>query len=506
MKELASYKVESEGVPAEVAIVENEGDFINTYELRHTRVKQSTRALLDYLKRKIIESVNIKISEVIDPREAEAVKKRLVDAAQALVKEDLKGLSKEEEAILVGRLIQDMMGLGELELILADSNLEEIVINSSKEPVFVYHKQFGWLKTNVTIHTEEQIHNYAALIGRRVGKQITNLTPLMDATLLNGSRVNATIFPISAKGNGMTIRKFRADPWTIIDLIQNKTLDFEVASLIWLGVQYELNTLIAGGTASGKTSFLNAILVFSPPNQRIISIEDTRELVLPDFLHWTPLVTRLPNPEGKGGVDMLDLMVNSLRMRPDRIVVGEIRRQREAEVLFEAMHTGHSVYATLHADNSTQVKNRLINPPISIPEEVLGALHLVIVQYRQRRTGQRRTFEVSEVVPEEERTNINVLYSWDPREDRLQKVEDSARLWSELGMHTGFTPKEINADLAEKQEILKYLAKQGIHNVNSVGRVVAAYYRTPGKILELARQNTDNKILCEHIPGLAECL
>lgn len=506
MKELASYQVESEGVPAEVVIVENDGDFINTYELRHTRVKQSTRALLDYLKRKIIEAVNIKISEVIDPREAEAVKKRLVDAAQALVKEDLKGLSKEEENILVGRLIQDMMGLGELELILADTNLEEIVINSSKEPVFVYHKQFGWLKTNVTIHTEEQIHNYAALIGRRVGKQITNLTPLMDATLLNGSRVNATIFPISAKGNGMTIRKFRADPWTIIDLIQNKTLDFEVASLIWLGVQYELNTLIAGGTASGKTSFLNAILVFSPPNQRIISIEDTRELVLPDFLHWTPLVTRLPNPEGKGGVDMLDLMVNSLRMRPDRIVVGEIRRQREAEVLFEAMHTGHSVYATLHADNSTQVKNRLINPPISIPEEVLGALHLVIVQYRQRRTGQRRTFEVAEVVPEDEKTNINVLYSWDPREDRLQKVEESARLWSELGMHTGFTPKEITEDIAEKQEILKYMAKQGIHNVNSVGRVVAAYYRTPDKILDFARKNADNKMLCEYIPGLAECL
>lgn len=502
MKELASYTVESEGVPAEVVVVDNELDFINSYELRHTRVKQSTKAILDYLKRKIIEAVNIKISEVIDPRESESVKKRLVEAARALVKEELKGLSKEEENVLVGRLIQDMMGLGELELILADANLEEIVVNSSTEPVYVYHKQFGWLKTNVVIPTEEQIHNYASLIGRRVGKQITNLTPLMDATLASGSRVNATIFPISSKGNGMTIRKFRAEPWTIVDMIQNKTLDFEVASLIWLAVQYELNTLIAGGTASGKTSFLNAILVFSPPNQRIVSIEDTRELMLPDFLHWTPLITRLPNPEGKGGVDMLDLMVNSLRMRPDRIVVGEIRRQREAEVLFEAMHTGHSVYATLHADNASQAKHRLTNPPISIPEEVLGALHLVVVQYRQRRTGIRRTFEVAEVVPEDDKTSINVIYSWDPREDNIQKVEESSRLFGELGLHTGFTPHEISQDLVEKQKILEYLVKHGVRNVNAVGRAVASYYREPEKMVELADKNADTGDLIRAIPGI----
>src|SRR3989344_8658906 len=366
MKQLASYKLESEGVPAEVAIIENEDDYINTYELRHTRIKQATKIILDYLKRKIVEAINISITEVLDPREAESVKQRLIKSTRALVEQELSGLSEEEENIIVGRLIQDMIGLGEMELILSDANLEEIVVNSSKEPVFVYHKQFGWLKTNLTIDTEEQIHNYASIIGRRVGRQITNLTPLMDATLLSGSRVNATLFPISSKGNGMTIRQFRGEPWTIVDFVQNNTLDAEVAALIWLAVQYEMNTLIAGGTASGKTSFLNSILVFSPPNQRIISIEDTRELVLPDFLHWTPLLTRLPNPEGKGGVDILDLMVNSLRMRPDRIVVGEIRRQREAEVLFEAMHTGHSVYATLHADNASQTKHRLTNPPISI--------------------------------------------------------------------------------------------------------------------------------------------
>lgn len=496
MKELASYRIESEGVPAQVAIIESDEDYINTYELQHTKIKPATRIIFDYLKRKIVEAVNISITEVLDPREADAVKQRLVQATRALVKNELSGLSEEEENVVVGRLIQDMIGLGELELLLSDPNLEEIVVNSAKEYIFVYHKNFGWLKTNVKLASEEQIHNYASIIGRRVGRQITTLTPLMDANLLSGSRVNATMFPISSKGHGMTIRKFRAEPWTIVDFIKNNTLNLEIASLIWLAVQYELNTLISGGTGSGKTSFLNSILVFTPPNQRVVSIEDTRELVLPDFIQWTPMVTRLPNPEGKGEVNMLDLMVNSLRMRPDRIVVGEIRRQREAEVLFEAMHTGHSVYATLHADNAAQVRNRLINPPIALPEDVLEALHLTVIQYRQRRTGLRRTFEVAEVVPEDNRVAMHVLYSWDPREDKLLKVDESSRLFSELSLHTGFTHAEISKDLKEKQDILTYLVKKELRDVNSVGKIVAWYYRNPERILDAVKKNKDlNDIL-----------
>ncbi|MFH0922778.1 MAG: type II/IV secretion system ATPase subunit [Candidatus Micrarchaeota archaeon] len=495
MKELARYTVQSEGVPADIVITQDERNFINTYELQHTRVKEATKIILDYLKEKIIEAVNIKISEVLDPREAENVKQRLIKEAHSLVQKELSGVSKEEEDILVGRLAQEMLGLGELELLLADENLEEIVINSSHEPVYVYHKQFGWLKTNLVIATEEQIHNYASVIGRRVGRQITNLNPLMDAHLLSGNRVNATLFPISTKGNGITIRKFRADPWTIIDLLDNNTLIPEIAALLWLGVQYELNILISGGTASGKTSFLNSILVFTPPNQRVVSIEDTRELVLPDFLHWTPLVTRQPNPEGRGGVEMLDLMVNSLRMRPDRIVVGEIRRQREAEVLFEAMHTGHSVYSTLHADQAQQVRGRLISPPISLPEEMLSALHLVVIQYRQRRTGIRRTFEVAEVRPEGNKVSINDMYYWNARTDKLENTGESLRVYNELSLHTGMTINEINADLKEKQEMLKYMMKNKIRQVNDVGKVVACYYRDRERTNKLVERNANKNEL-----------
>jgi flagellar protein FlaI len=490
MKILAKYAIVSEGVPAEVVISQKDEEYINSYEITHVHVREPTRVVLDYLKEKIIESVDIKISEILDPREAERVRERVIAKAHEFLEKELTGLGRDEEKVLVGKLIQEMMGLGEIELLLADENLEEIVVNSSAEPVCVYHKKFGWLKTNIFIQSEEQIHNYAAIIGRKIGKQITNLNPLMDAHLLSGDRANATLFPISTKGNTITIRKFAREPWTIINYIDPayRTMDVTSAALFWLALEYEINVLVGGGTASGKTSFLNTILVFTPPNQRIVSVEDTRELLLPNFLNWTPLTTRSPNPEGKGEITMLDLMVNSLRMRPDRIVLGEIRRQREAEVLFEAMHTGHAVYSTLHADEAWQVRNRLISPPISLPEQMLSSLQLIAVMYRQRRTGIRRLFEIAEVMPQEDKVSVNVVARWNPREDKLEKVGEYVRLINDLTLHTGMTMREIEDDLKEKEQILEYMHKHKVDKVNPVGKIVAWYYRDAEKVKKIVEK------------------
>ncbi|PSH00828.1 MAG: CpaF family protein, partial [Nanohaloarchaea archaeon SW_7_46_7] len=209
--------------------------------------------------------------------------------------------------------------------------------------------------------------------------------------------VNSTIQPISTHGNTITIRKFARDPWTVIDFIKNGTINKEVAAFLWLCLQYELSVLVSGGTGAGKTSLLNILMPFIPPSQRIISIEDTREVQLPEFLHWVPLTTREANPEGKGEISMLDLLVNSLRMRPDRILVGEIRKKRQAEVLFEAMHTGHSVYSTIHADTAEQTVQRLLNPPIDVAEQMVKSVDVNVVMFRERRRNFRRVFQVAEV-------------------------------------------------------------------------------------------------------------
>jgi archaeal flagellar protein FlaI len=218
---------------------------------------------------------------------------------------------------------------------------------------------------------------------------------------------------------------------------------------------------------------LNVISNFFPPNQRIISIEDTRELTLPKNLHWVPLETRLPNPEGKGEITMLDLLVNSLRMRPDRILVGEIRRQKEAQVVLEAMHTGHSVYATIHANNADEVIVRLTNPPIDIPKPMISSLSVILAQSRNRRTGKRRTLQIAEVTPT---GDTKILMQLNVADDILEKIGDSETVLERLKLYTGWSTEDITKDLEEKIKILQWLVKNNIENVDQIGAVMAKYY------------------------------
>ena len=318
----------------------------------------------------------------------------------------------------------------------------------------------------------------ASRIGRAIGREINTLHPLLDATLGSGERVNATLQPVSSKGNTITLRKFSSDPWTITKLIENKTIPAEAAAIIWQSMQYELSMLVVGGTASGKTSMLNALANFIPPNQRILSIEDTRELQLASFLYWLPMQTRLANSEGLGEISMEDLLVNSLRMRPDRIVVGEVRRKREAETMFEAIHTGHSCYGTFHANNAREAVARLTNPPVSVPQSLLPAINLLLVQFRNRRTGQRRTFEIAEM--KEDGTH-NVVYQYNAKKDTLEKKGKFERVTKELSLFTGYTEAEIEADRKEKELILNRMVEAKIFNIEQVGRVMAEYYRKKTK-------------------------
>lgn len=491
MKILGTYKVESEKVVADVKIIQRDNEYISTYELEYLQINDATKAVLNKLKEKIVEKVDLKISDLMVSGDDVNVRKKFTEKAKEFIKKEFPDATPEEDEFLLGKLIQEMLGLGDLELLLSDAMLEEVIVNSSKEPIWVYHRKFGWLKTNLTLKSETQIQNYSEIIARKIGRQITTLTPLLDANLLSGSRVNSVLYPISSKGNSIVIRKFRADPWTIINLIDPmvNTLSAEVAALLWLCVQYEMNILVGGGTGSGKTSFLNSIMLFTPVNQRVVSIEDTRELVLPDFMHWTPMVTRQQNSEGKGEITMLDLMVNSLRMRPDRIIVGEVRRQREAETMFEAMHTGHAVYSTFHAEDVFQLKSRLTNPPINIPELTLGALNLVVMQYRQRRSGIRRTFEIAEFIEEENKININVIYRWNPTIDQVEKVGESIRLYTTLGTYAGMKPKEITAELEMRAKVLSYMQKKGINSVNNVGKIIAWYYLDKEKLMSVVNSS-----------------
>jgi len=464
------------------------------YNLYMPEIREGTKALLEEIKEDLISSTTINVGEMIDVKAINKIKKQFSNKAISLLKEKIPNINEEAEKFLAGILMQEMLGLGKIEFLINDPNLEEIVVIGSKEPIRVYSKKYGWLPTNLKIESEEEVNNYANIIARRVGRQINILSPLLDAHIITGDRANAVLYPISTKGNTITIRKFSRDPWTIIDLINNKTVSLEVACLLWLAIEYEMNIIISGGTASGKTVFLNACMPFIPPNQRIISIEDTRELILPEFLYWCPLVTRTPNPEGKGEVSMLDLLVNSLRMRPDRIILGEMRRQREAEVLFEAMHTGHSVYATLHADTAAETISRLTNPPLNVPPNLLKAVNLNVVMFRDRRSGKRRVYQLAEFIAGKEVDNANVLYRWIPEKDDIIKHNDSLSFIETLSRNTAMSNREINENLENKKKILLWLIKNNLRNLKQIGKVMNLYYTNPETLNEIIKKNKIEEI------------
>jgi len=485
-KVLDSYSFATNKIPITVTIYRAKGEFVPIYEPSVSKISSATEMILEKIRQELVTEVNLGMVDILDTRKTGIIEQSFRDTIEILIKKHFPDADKDTTEFLIAYLIQRSLGMGNIEILMGDKNLEEVAINGAEDPVWVYHRKHGWLKTSIRVANEEQIRHFASMIGRKVGRQITVLEPLMDANLSTGDRVNATLAPVSLHGNTLTLRKFASKPWTITDFIDNQSITTEAAALIWLAVQYELSVIIAGGTASGKTSMLNVVSNFFPPNQRIITIEDTHELQLPKFLHWVPLLTRLPNVEGKGGVSMLDLLVNSLRMRPDRIIVGEIRRKREAEVLFEAIHTGHSVYATIHANSAKETINRIANPPIEIPKTLIPSISLVLVQYRNRRTGLRRTFQIAEILPD---CSPNVLMQLDVKSDRLEKSGESTAVMDSLQMYTGMSRKDIMADIGEKEKVLNWLVKQKINLVDDVGAVMAKYYTEKDSVMNAVREN-----------------
>ncbi len=482
--EITSYKLNAKGLVANVRILDR-GDFVKEYEVSVQGIGDATKVLLTSLRPELLSIVPIDPSRVDDKAYESELIGKYTEASNLVINKYLPGTTEEVRKMLVAFIINMLLGLGELEVPLADEGLEEVAINGARDNIWVFHREYGWCKTNIFLRNEEEIYDYAEQIGRKVGRQISNLNPLMDAELLDGSRVNATLYPISQGGNTITIRKFSKNPWSMVALLANKTISQDTAALMWLCVQNEISLLISGGTASGKTSFLNALGIFMPANRRVISVEETRELTLPDFLQWLPMLTRQPNPEGKGEVTLYDLMINALRQRPDILLVGEIRTKEDAQTLFEAIHTGHAVYGTLHADNASNTIVRMSNPPIDISKLILNALGGIVNLFRHRRLGIRRMLEFGEMLAS---GDVSVIQRWDIKSDTFIKIGDMTRLADTIGLYSGYTRTEIAQDIADKGVILKWMVDNKVLLVDEAGYVVASYYRDQEKVLSAAKE------------------
>lgn len=390
---------------------------------------------------------------------------------------------------LARKLFQDLVGYGEIDPLIRDDNFEEIMVIGIDKPVFVYHREYGMMKTNILFKDAGEVMNLIDSIARQINRRIDQESPILDGRLPDGSRVNATIPPISADGPSMTIRKFKRDPLTIIDLINSKTISVELAAFFWLcfdglGVK-SANAIISGGTSSGKTTTLNALSSFINPKERIITIEDTLELQIPHE-HVIRMETRPPNVENRGELTMNDLVKNSLRQRPDRIIVGEVRGS-EAITLFTALNTGHSGFGTLHSNDARETITRLTNAPMSVPNIMISAIDFIIMQnriYRSDGVSFRRISEVAEVSGIEEGViQLNKIFEWDPQSDTIKNVGITSKTLTEIANVSGNSLNSLYDEIKNREIVLQHMVDQNIRSIRDVSTVLEMYYLDSQKVL-----------------------
>jgi len=386
-------------------------------------------------------------------------------------------------------VLQNSIGLKQLAFFSLDEELEELMVNGL-DNVFVFHKKFGMCKVNVSFD-ERALSFLLGRIAFSSGKNFDTEHPLLDTRLPDGSRVNALMGFLAKSGISLTIRKFSQNPITILDLIENKTISSDLAAFLWVMVDgygtFPKNVLIVGGTASGKTTLLNVLGNFARLHERIVSIEDTFEISLLSRDNWVAL-------EAKGSLDedisMDVLLKNSLRMRPDRIIVGEVRG-KEALTLFTAMDNGHSgCLGTIHSNSSRELVVKLQERPFSIPTTMIPLLDLIVVMQRtySKSTGiKRKVVEVSEVSRMDNKVLLGNIYSYNDSFGEVRRTDIPIGLFDILSQQLSITKNDLKKEIEIRKLILEWMIEKKIRKPNDVLEFIQSYYYRPEKVLQMIK-------------------
>jgi len=417
----------------------------------------------------------------------------LVDRALFLLERYKADISKAALLKIVYYLRRNLLGYEKINPLLYDPYIEDISCDGVEVPLYVYHNRYLNVESNITFE-EEELDALVIKMCQLNNKHVSVSQPIVDATIQDGSRLQAVLGrEITPRGSSFTIRKFRKDPMTPIDLLGYKTCDLDMLVYFWMAIENGYNMLFAGGTASGKTSILNATSLFMPSTTKIVSIEDTRELLL-YHNNWISGVAREGfAADSSGEITMYDLLRAALRQRPDYIIVGEVRGS-EALTLFQAMSTGHATSSTMHAGDVQTVVNRLTHEPINVPHVMLQSLNVLCIQEqvyiegkRVRRT--RSLVEVLNVDPETGDLGINELFNWEPLEDCFTKVGDS-HILQEIMNVRGWDTSQLRNEMENRRKILGYMYEKSIRNYVQVSIVVQAYQTHPKMVMEAIENDT----------------
>lgn len=407
-------------------------------------------------------------------------------------------LSEDQLKFISYYLARDFLGLERIEPIMYDKYIEDVSCDGLNVPIFVNHLKYGPLEVNRKYTDAQNLNSFIVKLAQKSNQEVSLSKPILQGALPDGSRVEAIYGKeVSEKGSSFTIRKFRAEPFTPVHLIEFGTMPPFLLAYLWLAVENKQSILVSGGTATGKTTILNALSLFAPPTSKIVSIEDTPEINLPHE-HWLPMVAR--ETEGKSQVSMFDLLKASLRERPDFIIVGEIRG-KEAAILFQGMATGHAGMGTVHAEKFNDLVNRMTIDPINLPKQLLTELNIALFQkqVKVKNNVVRRTSSVVEVVDFNTKTDkfySNEFMKFNAQEDAFEFKEKSSVI-SHLLEVRGGSEDALWAEIEKRRRILDFMHKQKILEFKDVADVIKAYYKNPEGIFDFMKEH-----IASHPPSL----
>ncbi|KYK24250.1 hypothetical protein AYK24_06340 [Thermoplasmatales archaeon SG8-52-4] len=435
------------------------------------------------------------LKEILLPKKKDKSEK---EAKRKKPKQELTKAEKESKDKIYYHIFREFLGYGKIDIIMEDEGIEDISCDGHHVPIFLYHKKYNEVTTNVKYDDENELNSFVVRLAQICGKQISIYSPIVDGKLPDGSRLQTTLARTVTKGSTFTIRKFKENPLTPVDLLDYQSISLDMAAYFWMVIERGASILFCGGTASGKTTALNALSLFIPSQHKVISIEDTREVNLP-HKNWIAGTTRQgfsSSEETKTGkdIDMFDLIRAALRQRPKVVMVGEVRG-KEAYSLFQAMATGHTSYATVHASDIHTLIQRLENPPISLPRALLTSLDIIVFQNAIDLGGKtvRRMTSVTEIVKLDPDTNQLIFmepFRWLSKTDDRFENTGASKILNNIRLQNDWDEKRMSDELKNRKIILNWMLKNDIRDYKEVGRIVSEYSKNPDRLIHKAMEET----------------
>ena len=461
-----------------VNIIQDQNTGSTSYQVDETKLNQSEQIIYNQLYRLIEENLDSPGNIEKDFGFISFVNKILKENEKLFQDQPLTSIEKVKYY-----LERNIDGFGDIDPIMQDPNIEDVSCSGINTPIYVWHRKYDSIPCNVSFE-DVKLNSFVSRIVFRAGKHISSAYPITDLALQGNHRISVLYQKeVTPKGTSFTIRKFKQDPYSVVDLISFGTIDVDIAAYLWMLMEAKMSIMVIGSTGSGKTTFLNAITGLVDPDNKIFSVEDVSEINI-KHENWFSLVTRTGfGNSGEGEIGLYDLIKSGVRHRPDYIVVGEIRGS-EAYVMFQAMATGHGGLCTMHADSLESASKRLQQKPMDIPASYMALMNCVIVIRRVKGEDGKGTRRA--VIIQELKTAIDyhAAFKWDPKSDYFNSQLMESEILKRISEQSGKNIDEILDELEKRKIVLKWLVQRGVRAYDKVAEIIGKYYRDPESLMK----------------------